>query len=216
MGNSGLSCFFVALILVIASSKTAALTGGIASGKSTVSHMFQELGAYLIDADLVARQVVEPEKAAWQEIVEFFGQGILLPDKQIDRKQLGRIIFHHADKRKMLNQIVHPRVIAEINQQEHHVHQHDPETFVMVDVPLLIEASMYSDYAHIILVYVPETIQLQRLMRRDNISRQEALARIRSQMSLEEKRRYATHIIMNDADLDDTRKQVTAVYQALA
>ena len=177
--------------------------------------MFQELGAYLIDADRVARQVVEPGKAAWQEIVEHFGPDILLSDKQIDRKKLGVIIFHQPEERTILNQIVHPRVIEEINRREQIFHQQNPDTFVLIDVPLLIEASMHTRYACVILVYVPETVQLHRLMKRDGISEQEALAKIRSQMPLEEKRRYATHIINNDDSLEHTHEQVITVYREI-
>lgn len=194
---------------------TAALTGGIASGKSTVSRMFQELGVCLIDADIVARQVVELGKAAWKEIVAYFGEKILLEDGTIDRKKLGTIIFKQAEERQRLNQIVHPRVIQEIDEQEQACHQAQPERLVLVDVPLLIEAAMHEAYETIVLVYVPEAIQLQRLMNRDKLSEQDALARIRSQMPLSEKLEYATHVIHNDKSIEETRRQVGELYQKL-
>jgi dephospho-CoA kinase len=178
--------------------------------------MFQGLGVCLIDADIVARQVVEPPKPAWKEIVEYFGKEILLEDDTLDRKKLGGIIFDDCEKRQILNEIIHPRVIQEINEQERTCHYAEPERLVVVDVPLLIEASMHESYETIVLVYVPEKIQLQRLMNRDRLSRQDALARIRSQMPLAEKRQYATHIIHNDKSLGDTRRQVRELYEALS
>jgi dephospho-CoA kinase len=196
--------------------KTAALTGGIASGKSTVSRMFQDLGAYLIDADSVARRVVEPEKPAWQEIVQYFGQDILQENHAIDRKKLGAIIFAQPEKRQILNQITHPRVIEEIHQQEHVFHQSHPGQVVLIDVPLLIEASMHHNYMHVVLVYVPEEIQLHRLMIRDKISKDEARTKIRSQLPLSEKVPYATYVINNDGTLEKTREQVRAVYQDIS
>ena len=196
--------------------KTAALTGGIASGKSTVSRMFRELGAYLIDADIVARQIVEPGKPAWKEIVEHFGQAILRDNQEINRKQLGSIIFHQPEKRQILNQITHPQVIQEIHEQERVFRKVHPDAVVLIDVPLLIEAAMHHSYKHIVLVYVPEAIQLQRLMKRDHISKDEALTKIRSQMPLSEKLHYATHIIRNDETLDKTKEQVIAVYQEIS
>jgi dephospho-CoA kinase len=196
--------------------KTAALTGGIASGKSTVSRMFQELGAYLIDADKVARQVVEPGKPAWQEIVHYFGHDILQENHAIDRKKLGAIVFGQPEKRRVLNQLTHPRVIEEIQQQEQVWRQTHPEQVVLIDVPLLIEAAMHHKYRYVVLVYVPELIQLHRLMIRDNISKDEACTKIRSQLPLSEKVPYATHVINNDGTLVKTREQVRAVYQELS
>ena len=175
--------------------------------------MFQVLGAHVIDADLVARQVVEPEQPAWREIVAHFGQKILLGNGQLDRKKLGAIVFHQPDERRMLEQIIHPRVIADINRQEQFLRETDPERVVLVDVPLLIEAAMYTDYAIVIVVYVAEAIQLQRLMRRDQISEEIARQRIAVQMPLSEKIHYATYIINNDDTIERTREQVKTVYQ---
>ena len=170
----------------------------------------------MIDADIVARQVVEPEKPAWNEIVDHFGTDILLENKQIHRKKLGTIIFSQPEERKILNQIVHPRVIEEIDAEEQQLHQHNNNTLVVVDVPLLIEASMHESYPHVILVYVEEATQRQRLMNRDKISEQEALKKIRSQMPLSEKLKYVTHVIKNDETFEQTRAQVVAVYRRLS
>jgi dephospho-CoA kinase len=195
--------------------RTAALTGGIASGKSTVSRMFQELGAYVLDADVVARQVVEPEQPAWQEIVAHFGREILLDDRHLDRKRLGAIVFQQPDERRILERIIHPRVIEQINAQEQRLHQTDQERIIIVDVPLLIEASMHTDYATVIVVYASEATQLQRLMSREQLSEHAARQRIAAQMPLSAKLNYATHIISNDGTLAQTQQQVQAIYQEM-
>ncbi|MCP4402999.1 MAG: dephospho-CoA kinase [bacterium] len=194
---------------------SAALTGGIASGKSTVSRMFRELGVCQIDADIIARQVVEPGKPAWKEIVDYFGEEILLEDGTLDRKKLGAVIFKQVGKRHVLNQIVHPRVIQEIDEQERAYHAAQPEGLAVVDVPLLIETAMHEAYETIVLVYLPETIQLQRLIDRDKLSEQDALARVQSQMPLSEKLKYATYVIHNDKSIKETRRQVHEVYREL-
>ncbi|PIE29218.1 dephospho-CoA kinase [candidate division KSB3 bacterium] len=195
--------------------ETVALTGGIASGKSTVSRMFQELGACLIDADIAARHVVAPGKAALQEIVECFGHDLLLENGRLDRQKLGRLIFNDPEKRRIVNRIVHPRVIQRISEQERACHEAAPERLIIADVPLLIESSMHTSCHTIILVDVPEPVQRQRLMQRDKLSEQDAVLRIHSQMPLAEKRRYATHIIHNDKSLVHTRQQVCTLYEAL-
>ena len=191
----------------------AALTGGIASGKSTVARMFQECGAFLIDADQIARAIVAPDLPAWHEIVAHFGADILLPTQELDRKRLGQVIFHDPAARQMLNDITHPRVRAEIARQIQ-AQQQQREQWILVDVPLLIETAMYRSYAAVIVVYVPETTQMQRLMARDQLSAADARARIQAQMPLAAKCAYATQIVRNDGTLAQTRAQVCAIYQA--
>jgi dephospho-CoA kinase len=196
--------------------RTAALTGGIASGKSTVSRIFQELGASVIDADFVARQVIAPGRLAWKEIIAHFSQDILLDNGQINRKTLGTIVFNQPKERRILEHIIHPRVIEEINCQERCIRSTDQECVILVDVPLLIEASMYTNYLTIIVVYVSEEIQLKRLMDRDNISEQIARQRIAVQMPLSEKVKYATHVINNAETIEQTRKQVETIYREIS
>ncbi len=196
--------------------KTASLTGGIASGKSTVARMFQELGAYVIDADVVARQVVEPGQPAWKEIVEHFGEDILREHSQINRKKLGAIIFQQPEERRTLNQITHPRVIERIDREIEEVHRQQPQRLILVDVPLLIEADMQHDYNTILVVYVPKLVQLSRLMERDKITEKEAFKKIHSQMPLDEKVQYATHVVRNHESLDNTREQVREIYGELS
>jgi dephospho-CoA kinase len=195
--------------------KAVGLTGGIASGKSTVSHIFRSLGAQVIDADILARQVVEPGKPAWQEIVHSFGKDILLPDGQIDRKKLGAIVFQDPVKREVLNQIVHPRVFEEKNRIYQDLRRKYPEALIIVDAALLIEAGSYKRLSKLIVVYVDEQTQLRRLMLRDGISAEEAWLRIRSQMPLSEKVKYADYVIDNRGSLEETRRQVEEVYKKL-
>lgn len=196
--------------------RTAALTGGIASGKSTVADMFRECGAHILDADVIARQVVTPEQAAWREVVEVFGKEILLSDGQLDRKQLGAVVFSSPEKRQVLERIIHPRVIAEIDRQEYACRQIHPEKVIIVDVPLLIEANMHPEYATILVAYVPEDIQVQRVMTRDGLSEDDARKRISAQIPLIEKCTYASHIISNEGSVENTREQVQSIYQKLS
>ena len=193
----------------------AGLTGGIATGKSTVAAFFVSAGAELIDADRIAFDAVQKGTAAWQEIVEHFGQGVLLPDGQIDRTCLGNIIFHDHEQKAVLNGIVHPAVIRRMHQRIEELEQNQPDAVVIVDVPLLIETGIYRDIRDIILVYVPEKVQIERLMDRDGLSRKDALARVHSQMSIEEKKTYASIIIDNTGSIEKTRERTFAVYNEL-
>ena len=156
------------------------LTGGIATGKSTVSTIFENAGAVIIDADRIARDVVKKDQPAHRTIVEKFGKHILLPDGEINRSVLGDIIFNEPRKKNLLNKIVHPPVRKEQDRQLNHIENTHPNTIVILDIPLLLESEMYRDLAEVIVVYAPEHIQIQRLMKRDGISQADALARVRS------------------------------------
>ena len=195
--------------------RTAALTGGIASGKSTVSAMFRDCGAAVIDADIIARQVVEPDLPAWREIAALFGREIFHKDGQLDRKHLGALIFRSPEKRQLLESFIHPRVIAEIDRREAALRKATPDAVVVVDVPLLIEADMHREYRTIVVVYVPEAIQMQRLMSRDGLPEAAARQRLAAQMPLVEKRNYATCIIDNTTTLTQTREQVERTFQTI-
>ena len=193
----------------------AGLTGGIASGKSTVSGMLANAGATIIDADKIAREVVEPGTPAYNDIVSFFGRTILLSDGSIDRKALGDIIFNDLEKKKRLDAIVHPRVYQRTEALIADISTTSPDAVIILDIPLLLETGMRKNLAEVIVVYVPETLQLQRLMARDQIDADAARARIRSQMPIEEKRRLATIVIDNSGSMADTRRQSLAVYAHL-
>lgn len=193
----------------------AGLTGGIASGKSTVSGFLAEAGARIIDADSIAREVVEPGTPAHDELSAFFGRGILLADGEIDRKRLGDIIFNDSAKKAHLNGIIHPRVYRRTEEMIAEIASQTPDVVVILDIPLLLEARMKRHLAEVIVVYVPEHLQLQRLMARDRIDANAALARIHSQMPIEEKRHLATIVIDNSGTLADTRSQAQAVFHHL-
>jgi dephospho-CoA kinase len=191
------------------------LTGGIATGKSTVSKLFGQMGAPIVDADLVARLVVEPDRPAWRDLAAYFGEEILLPDRTIDRAQLGALIFSDAEKRDKLNQIVHPQVRTEAERQIAHFIQEDPTRPVIYDVPLLIEAGYYQAVDKTIVVYVDHKTQLERLQKRNNLSKAEAQLRILAQMPIDEKLKYAHYIIDNRGTLADTELQVERVWKEL-
>ncbi len=193
----------------------AGLTGGIASGKSTVSAILAQAGAKIIDADKIAREVVEPGTAAYHDIIGCFGNGILLADGNIDRRALGDIIFHDAKQKAHLDKIVHPRVYQRTEARIAEIRLHAPDAVVILDIPLLLETGNNRNLVAVIVVYVPERLQLQRLMTRDQIDADAALARIRSQMPIEEKRRRATIVIDNSGSLADTRRQALDVYHHL-
>jgi dephospho-CoA kinase len=193
----------------------AGLTGGIASGKSTVSRFLFDAGARIIDADKIAREVVKPGSPGYDAILSFFGRTILLPDGEIDRKRLGEIIFNDPEKKARLDAIVHPRVFERSAEMIAQIAADTPDAVVIMDIPLLLESGMGSDLAEVIVVYVPENLQLERLMKRDGIDERSAMARIRSQMPIEEKRKRATVVIDNSRTLSDSRRQALAVFNRL-
>ncbi len=192
------------------------LTGGIATGKSTVSAMLAALGAVIVDADRVARAVVKKGTPAWQRIKARFGDGILAPDGEIDREALGRIVFHDPGQKAVLERITHPAVFAEMAARMEAILKDDPNAVIVLDVPLLIESGMrHPELNAVIVVYVPEAVQRERLMARDRISAADAMARIRSQMPIEEKKARAGIVIDNTGSVENTRRQVIEAFQKL-
>lgn len=192
--------------------KLVGLTGGIASGKSTVARMFEERGARIIDADKVAREVVEPGQPALSEIAARF-PGVVR-DGALDRKALGERIFNNESERKALNAIVHPRVqarVLELSQQ----YAEAQVPLVFYDVPLLFENGLEKTMESTVLVAVPPDVQLKRLRSRDGYDEAQAKARIAAQMSLDEKRKRATWVIENGGSLEQTRAQVDALWNKL-
>ncbi|CAG5136311.1 unnamed protein product [Candidula unifasciata] len=185
------------------------LTGGIASGKSTVTKIFQnELRCKCIDADIIARQVVEPGQNAYRKIRETFGDSVFLQDGQLNREMLGQIIFHDEGKRKLLNGIVHPAVQKEMLWQILMCFIQGYQ-FVILDIPLLFETKKLLPYvSYTVVVYCQEHQQLNRLMERNSLSADDAQARIRSQLPLTEKCKLATYVIDNCGSIEDTRNQV--------
>ncbi|MGB8953828.1 MAG: dephospho-CoA kinase [Tumebacillaceae bacterium] len=192
------------------------LTGSIATGKSTVSAMLSELGGVIIDADKIVRQVQRPGEPAWREIVEFFGEEILLPNQELDRAKLGSLVFGNENNRQRLNSIVHPRVRDERDRQTAEAVQANPQAVVIWDIPLLIETGIYKEVDKVVVVYVDPDTQLQRLLARDELSPEQAKSRIAAQMSIEQKKEYADYLIDNRGSREETQAQVLAVWEALA
>lgn len=191
----------------------AGLTGGIATGKSTVSAIFKRLGAYIIDADEVAREVTKKGTQAWKEIKEFFGEDILNPDGTIDRAKLGLIVFRDESKRRRLEEIIHPRVFREIERLKDSIVKKKEDVIIIIDIPLLIESGYHRNVDKVILVYAKEKEQLLRLT--GKLSREDALKRISSQMPIEEKKRFADYIIDNTGSIEETESQCRRIFAEL-
>ena len=177
------------------------LTGGIATGKSTVASMFRRFGATVIDADQLARDVVQPGKPAWREIVKTFGKRVLLPDRTIDRHALGSIVFHNRRKLRRLERIIHPRVAREQQRRARGIARRTPDAIIIYEVPLLFEAGVNTRVDKIIVVTADRETQVARLKRRNGLTRRQAFQRISSQMALAEKARRA------DIVLDGTKSK---------
>jgi len=191
------------------------LTGSIATGKSLVSRYLQELGAYNIDYDVLSREIVEPGLPAWQDIVDYFGEDILQPDRKLDRTKLGKIVFDDEAKRKKLESFIHPRVYIEADHQEKAFVESHADAVVVHEVPLLFEVGRDKAMDKTVVVYASEENQLKRLMTRDGMSKEDARSRIRSQMSVEDKRRQANYVIDNNGTMEETKRQVQDLYQKL-
>ncbi len=193
---------------------TIGLTGGIASGKSTVSNMLKEYGFSIIDADVIAREVVEKGKPAYLKIVEEFGEGILQADGIIDRLKLGSMIFQDVEKREILNSIIHPFIRKSMMEQREFYINQDKGTIIM-DIPLLFESKLTYMVDKTIVVYVDFDVQLKRLMDRNSFSEEEARERINSQMPLQKKRDLADEVIDNNGTINETRDQLLRIMESL-
>ncbi|MCP4751450.1 MAG: dephospho-CoA kinase [Proteobacteria bacterium] len=191
------------------------VTGSIATGKSTVADMLEELGAPMIDYDVLAREVVEPGEPALKDIVDYFDEQILQEDGTLDRKKLSGIIFNDPAKRNKLNSFTHPRINEKFIARLNEIATEDPEAIIQVVIPLLIEGSMQYLFHKTLVVYIPEEEQVKRLAARDNITEEAAANILKSQISIEEKVRYADLVIHNEKSLEDTRKQVEELWETL-
>jgi dephospho-CoA kinase len=191
------------------------LTGSIATGKSTVGMMFIELGCHLIDADRITHQLLEPGQAVHAAVLKAFGEHILTQDGTIDRKILGEIVFKDPQARSKLNGLVHPAVIQRQREWLNEMEVKDPSGISIVDAALMIEVGTYKNYDKVIVVTCRPEVQKKRLRARSGLSEEEAEARIRSQMPLEEKARHADFVIDNSGDLAVTRRQVAEVNSKL-
>ncbi len=187
--------------------KTIGLTGSVATGKSTVSNMIQQAGIPLVDADIAARKVVEPGTEGLKEIVAYFGEEILLADGTLNRAKLGEIIFKDKEKREKLNEITHPRVKEYMLEARERFFRAGEE-LVFFDIPLLFESHLESLVDQIVVVWTTPETELKRLMERNNLTKEDALRRIESQMGIDEKARKADFVIDNNDSLEKTQKQV--------
>lgn len=190
------------------------LTGGICSGKSTVTAMFRRLGATVIDADQVAHELVEPDQPLFETVASAFGREIVGADGRIDRRRLGAIVFADPKVRKRLEAILHPAIIEEC---ERRIRQAEVSgtAVCLLDAALLIESGWHARFDAVILVEASEAIRLDRLVESKGLSQDEAMLRIRSQMPQYEKRRHAHYVIENDGALEATERQVKAVWEQL-
>lgn len=191
------------------------LTGSIAVGKSHVVGLLKELGCHVIDADQTARDVVAPGTEGLKRVVAEFGEEVLQTDGQLDRARLGAIIFADNEKRERLNSILHPLIIGAQDDEMRALEEEDPEGIGIVDAALMIESGGYKRFDHVVVVHCRPEIQIERLMRRNNLSRAEALQRINAQMPQEEKMRHADFLIDTSEDYNATRARTIEVFRKL-
>ena len=191
------------------------VTGGIASGKTTVANMLEELGAPIIDFDVIARQVVEKGKPAWKEIVDYFGKQVLQEDGGLDRKKLSNIVFRDLEKRKKLEGFTHPRISEEFVKQVNEIAERTPGAIIQVVIPLLIELNLQYMFHKNMVVYIPQELQIKRLAERDGISKDEAANILKAQLPIDEKVGYADYVIHNEHSFEETKRQVEELWQTL-
>lgn len=191
------------------------VTGGVASGKTTVARMIADLGAPTIDFDLLSRSVVEPHKPAWKDILAYFGRKVLLADETLDRRKIAQIVFRDPAQRRKLESFIHPRIFDEYARRVKDIAAEDPRAIVQVVVPLLFETKIEHFFDKIILVYIPRAMQAERLIKRDGISRPMAENIIKAQRPIEKKRNYADFVVDNSGTLGETKRQVQAVWREL-
>lgn len=193
------------------------LTGGIASGKSTVTALLKEKGAVIIDADKIAREIMSKGEPAWFEVLNYFGDEILNDDRSdIDRKKLASIVFSDKAKLEALNSITHPKIIEEIKRQVEE-YKKAGKKIIVIDAALLIEAGLDKIVDEVWVVAVNEDVQLQRLVAREkDITKDEALKRIKSQMPLAEKLKFADRVIDNNSSIEETKNQVDKIWTKIS
>jgi len=191
------------------------LTGSIAVGKSYVLSVLAELGCVTFDADKIAHLVMEPGREAHRDIVHEFGEGVLASDGSIDRQKLGTVVFADERRRKRLNEIVHPHVIEEQNRLLLEAEARDPNAIAVIDAALMIESGGYRRFDKLIVVHCDRETQIERLIRRSQITREDAERRVAAQMPSEEKLRYADYRISTAGTFEETRQRVIEVYEDL-
>lgn len=184
------------------------LTGGIACGKSTVSAMLLARGAKLVDADQVAREVVLPGEPALAAIASEFGQAVLNPDGTMNRAEVGKLVFNNPERLGKLESILHPAIRKRMWDRIEAYEAEDPNQLIVADIPLLFETGQDAMYDAVMVVYVPQSVQQERLMQRNQLTAEQAAQRIALQLDIEEKKRRATYVIDNSGSLADTEQQL--------
>jgi dephospho-CoA kinase len=193
----------------------AGLTGGIASGKNSVAAILKGLGAKVIDADLLSRELVEKGMPAWQAIVDSFGPAVIKADGSLNRKALGEIIFADDEKRELLNSILHPKIIEEERRRICLIKKDAPHSIVIVNAALLIESGNYKDMDKVIVLSADEDVILKRLALRDGLSPDEGRLRIKAQSSISEKLKYADFLVENNGTREELKERVAKLYGEL-
>jgi dephospho-CoA kinase len=191
------------------------LTGNIASGKSHATAVFAELGAHIIDADVVAHELLAPGTATYRKVVDAFGPEIVGDDGTIDRRRLGGIVFHDTDKRLLLNSLVHPDVRAEVLRRVVEIDGDGRNGILIVDAALMVESGSYKMYDKLIVVHCAPDLQIARIVARDNLSITEARARMAAQLPAEEKIKVADYTVDTSGTFRQTREQIEAIYRDL-
>lgn len=192
--------------------KIIGLTGGIATGKSQVSSILSELGAMVIDADIVAREVVQKGLPAWQQLKDTFGEEYFLSNGELNRRKLGQLVFSHPSELDKLNSITHPAIKAKIEERINDLKVQGYNGIVVVDAALLLEAGWETMVDQVWVVDAPIEKRIERLMNRDNLTRDQALSRINSQMSQQERIAKADKIIYNNSNIDSLKEQVLRIW----
>jgi len=191
------------------------ITGGIGSGKSTASQILGELGAFVIDADQVGHKIYQPDTPAWREIVETFGDGVVAPDRTIDRSKLGPIVFSAPEKLDALNKITHGKIYAYIQGQIDYIRDRDPSRVIAVEAAILLEAGWRSLVEALWVVVASQDVVIHRLQTYKNMSEEQARARINAQMTNDERIAQADHVIWNNDGLPELRHAVETSWQHL-
>lgn len=191
------------------------LTGGVATGKSAVAAELKRLGAHIVDADVIARRVVEPGTRAYDEIVAEFGPGVVRDDGTLDRRAIAAVVFSDRARLKRLNEITHPPIRRMITEEVERAEREHPGGLVVVDAALLIENGLYRNMERVIVVAADDAVQLERLMKREGLTEDKARERIATQMPMTEKVRLADHVIDNNGAVENTLDQVRSLYAAL-
>ena len=177
--------------------------------------MFEKRGAVLVDFDVLSRVVVEPDTPAWKEIVDFFGESVLMEDRSLDRAKLSEIVFVDEKKRKKLEGFIYPRLFEEYSRRIKEIEENDPDALVLADVPLLVEVNLQSMFEKIVVVYATREEQIRRLIERDGLDREAALNRLEAQMPTEEKLKHADYVVHNSGPLQEVEMEVDKIWKAL-